>query len=59
MINPYISQLEEEIKKDFPLPLVRETYELSLQFNNYFKNTAKQQQDKNYIKKLYKEYLLK
>ena len=59
MINPYISQLEQEIKKEFPKTMVRETYELALQFNNYLKNAVKQQQDKNYIKKVYEEYLLK
>ena len=58
MKNPFISQLEYEIKKDYAKPLVRETYKMALKLNNCYNNMVLMQEDRAYIKKLYKAYLI-
>ena len=57
MNNIFISQLEEEIKKEFPISYVLETKEHALNLNQYNQDNTKQLEDKNYINTIVSRYI--
>jgi len=57
MINPFISQLEEEISKEFPIPYVLETTQYALKLNKELKDDLLRVENKNYIERLTNAYI--